>query len=229
MKIYGIEKLSLVDFDGELACVLFTAGCNLRCPYCHNSSLVIGKDICEINKKEVFDFLDKRKNILTAIVVSGGEPTLNTDLPFFMKELRRFGLKIKLDTNGTNPDMLQNIIDNCLADYVAMDVKSSPEGYVEQFGASPELVSKIEKSVEILKKNTIPYEFRCTLSHETASNEVIEKMAKWLAGANKLYLQKFEDVGTNLQSNLTEVNKERAIAYSKILEKHVKNCKLRGY
>lgn len=224
-----MEKLSLVDYDGELACVLFTAGCNLRCPYCHNADLVIGKNIFEIKKHEIFEFLEKRKKLLTAIVVSGGEPTLNPDLPEFLKELKQFGLKIKLDTNGTNPVLLEKIIDEKLVDFVAMDIKSSKQGYIDKFGATPALMERISQSVEILKQNKVNYEFRCTLSNETCNDKIIEDMGAWIAGAPRLYLQAFEDVGTNLEQNLTGVNKEKAQNYAEIFKKYVKNVNLRGY
>lgn len=228
MKIYGIEKLSLVDFDGELTCTIFTAGCNLRCPYCHNSSLVIGKNIFEIPKKDIFDFLEKRKNVLTAICVSGGEPTLNSDLPEYLKELRQFNLKLKLDTNGTNPNLIRKILNEGLVDYIAMDIKSAPNGYVKNFGATKELVDNIKESVNILKQGKIPYEFRCTLCEETSNEKEIEQMGQWIAGANKFFFQNFEDVGTNLIENQHPVNQEKTQKYLKIMQRYVKNAKIRG-
>lgn len=228
MKIYGIEKLSMVDFDGELCCTLFTAGCNLRCPYCHNSSLVIGKNIFEIKQSEIFEYLNKRKNLLTAICVSGGEPTLNPDLKEYLKWLRQFGLKLKLDSNGSNFKLLKEIIDEKLVDYIAMDVKATPQSYLDNFSANDEILSNIKQSIDYLKLNKVDYEFRCTITSELTDSKIIDQMGQWVQGAKRFFLQTFKDVGTNLEEGYHAVSYEKMQEYAEIMQKYADFVKIRG-
>lgn len=229
MKIYGLEKLSMVDFDGHLCCTVFTGGCNFRCPYCQNADLVKARNIKEIPLAEFFSFLEKRKGVLDSVCISGGEPTLQADLALFIERIKALGYKVKLDTNGTNPALLRELMGSGLLDYVAMDIKSSKKSYSAVTKADSALLKKVEESVELLKKGKVDYELRTTLARELISKQDIEEMADWLAGADKLYLQCFKDQGTNLESGLHKVEKSEAEEYKAILEKKIKRVELRGY
>ena len=229
MKIYGLEKMSMVDFDGHICCVVFTAGCNFKCPYCHNSDLVLGRHLMEFNEDEFFAFLKKRKGLLDGVCVSGGEPTLQPDLEDFIRRVKAMGYLVKLDTNGTNPAILKHLIDENLLDYVAMDIKNSKTSYLKTSGQGHFKISDIEESVKLLKSNIVPYEFRTTLTKEHHTGKDIEDMAVWLDGSDKLFLQCFVDNGTCIQPNLQKIDKNIAEKYQKILKNHIKNVFLRGY
>lgn len=228
MKIYGFEKLSMVDFEGHLCATVFTGGCNFRCPFCQNADLVNVTNLEQYNEDEIFAHLEKRKNVLDSVCISGGEPTLNPDLKNFIQKLKQRGLLVKLDTNGTKPDLLKELIDEGLIDYVAMDVKNSPALYPKTAGAIVNM-DDVGKSVELLKSNVVPYEFRTTLVSGHHSNESIEEMGKWLDGADKIYLQCFVDSGNCLQQGLQKVPKDRALIFKTILQKYIKQVELRGY
>ena len=229
MKIYGIEKVSLVDFDGHICCTLFTGGCNFRCPYCHNAGLVLGRDLKEISEEDIFSHLSKRRAMIDSVCISGGEPTINPDLPEFIKKIKALGFLVKLDTNGTNPKMLEYLIDNHLVDAVAMDIKSSKEGYFNACGADDQKTQNVAASVEILMKKCKNYEFRTTLVENLVTKKDVNLMASWLADAQKMYLQKFEDKGGNLASGLSAVSRATALEFKKILEKTIPEVHLRGY
>lgn len=228
MIVSGIEKLSLVDFDGFTACVIFTGGCNMRCPFCHNSPLVAAKSLPRVNEGEIFGFLKKRAGLLDAVVITGGEPTLHGGLPEFIAKIKKLDYKVKLDTNGTNPGMLDALISARLVDYAAMDIKNSKEKYALTAGAAVDIAS-IEKSAEILKKGLIGYEFRTTLVENFHTAEDIQKIGLWLRGAKKHFLQQFVDRDTCLARGLASVPKERAEEYKAILEKYIDIVRLRGY
>lgn len=228
MKIYGFEKLSMVDFEGHLCATVFTGGCNFRCPFCQNADLVNVTNLEQYSEDEIFAHLEKRKNVLDSVCISGGEPTLNPDLKNFIQKLKQRGLLVKLDTNGTKPDLLKELIDEGLIDYVAMDVKNSPALYPKTAGAIVNM-DEVGKSVELLKSNVVPYEFRTTLVSGHHSNESIEEMGKWLDGADKIYLQCFVDSGNCLQQGLQKVPKDRALIFKTILQKYINQVELRGY
>lgn len=228
MKIYGLEKLSLVDFGSYAAAVVFTGGCNFRCPYCHNAGLATCQ-VETLDNNEVMEYLKSRKKLLDGVVVSGGEPTLNADLIDFLKELKAMGYKVKLDTNGTNPIMLKEIIDKNLVDYVAMDIKNSLNSYAETIGIQNYNTSKIEESIKILKQNKVDYEFRTTLVLGLHTLESITKMAEELKGAKRLFLQHFVDNGGCLKSGLQEIPKASAEEFKKVLTGYGIDTKLRGY
>lgn len=197
MRIEGIQHLSLVDFPKKLAAVVFTVGCNFRCPFCHNPSLVVDfskksnvlKDDVFVSEDDVFEFLNQRKNQLDGVVISGGEPTLHQDLPEFIGKIRSLGYAIKLDTNGSNPKMLQSLIDAGLIDYVAMDIKHTWDNYPRAAGIQD--VAKIRQSVAILLQEKIDYEFRTTIIRELHSPEDIVEMSKQIRGARSYALQEF--------------------------------------
>lgn len=192
MKIVGFQKLSLVDFPKKVSCVIFTEGCNYRCPFCYNSSLVYDKRADQYEEEEILEYLDKRKNILDAVVISGGEPTLQKDLIKFIKKIRKLPVLIKLDTNGTNPDILEKLINEKLIDYVAMDIKNSFDKYLLTTGVENARLDNIRKSIEILKRKEIDYEFRTTIVKEFHTKEDIKKIKENIDDS-KYYLQNFSD------------------------------------
>ncbi len=229
MKICGLEKLSLVDFDNYVACTLFVEGCNFRCPFCHNAPLVIFDQNVEIDQDEIFAFLEKRKKTIDGVCISGGEPTLYPDLPDFIKKVKAFGYKIKLDTNGTNPKMLESLINGGLIDYVAMDVKSSIDGYYDASLCTEKQLENVLKSVEILKENKIAYEFRTTLVKNLHSFDEILGIAKIVEGCPKYFLQKYIYNENCIGGKFEEVDNQTAITYCKALRDMGINAILRGY
>ncbi len=191
MKIGGLQKNTLIDYPGLIACTVFLSGCNLRCPWCYSSELVLPEKIekqPEISKKEFFSFLKERKGLLEGVVVCGGEPTTNKELPSFLRSIKEMGFKTKLDSNGTNPSVLKDLIDKKLLDYIAMDVKLPKEKYQEVLGVDPE---KIDKSISILKEGKVDYEFRTTVVPGVLKKEDVVGIAQWIKRAKKYYIQNF--------------------------------------
>jgi len=193
MVIGGLQKNTLIDFPGRIACTVFLCGCNFRCPFCYSSELVLPDKIKEqpkISEKDFFDFLESRKELLDGVVLCGGEPTINKDLPEFIKKIKSLGFLVKLDTNGSNPQMLGSLIDKKLIDYIAMDIKGPKERYDEFAGVRVD-IKKIQESIDILKEDEIDYEFRSTIVPGLHTKENVVDMAKWIKGAKKYYLQSF--------------------------------------
>ncbi len=198
MKIGGLQKLTIIDFPGCLAGTVFLAGCNFRCPFCYSSELVLPqkiKDQPQISKKEFFDFLKDRKKLLEGIVICGGEPTVNKDLPSFIKKIKKSGYLVKLDTNGSNPGMLKKMIDKKLIDYVAMDIKAPREKYGKVVGMmdgwTDTMLRNIEESINILKKSNLDFEFRTTVVPGLLEKQDILKIVHWIKPAQKYFLQSF--------------------------------------
>ena len=226
MDIYGLEKMSLVDYCGYVSCVVFTRGCNFRCPFCHNSSLVNGVAPQKIQSEDFFAFLNKRRGLLDGGCITGGEPTLNPDLPDFIRKIKEMGLLVKLDTNGTNPKMLESLISQNLVDYLAMDIKNGKSFYPKTTGVNLDFAN-IEESVALLKKGKVPFEFRTTLVAELHSEESIIEMGKLVENAPLLVLQKFTDNGNCLCGGLSAVPREVAEKWGKILQDYVKKVEYR--
>lgn len=230
MDFSGWEKLSLVDFDDCLTTTLFAAGCNFRCPFCHNGGLVLTNSRpAAIPWETIYGYAKKRAKELDAVCVSGGEPTLMPDLPEKLLQIKKLGYKVKLDTNGTNPDVLSSLIEKGLVDHVAMDIKNSKEKYPLTVGLPSLDMSKIEASISLLIHSGISYEFRTTLIQEFHSREDIEKISFWLSGAKKYYLQMFIDSPSCICHGLHAVTKENAEEYKNILAKTMDMVELRGY
>lgn len=228
MKICGFQKLSLVDFDGHMSATLFTSGCNFACPFCHNSNLVISNSDPEINAQDIFEYLQKRKGIIDSVVISGGEPTLHKDLIDFIKKLKKLDLLIKLDTNGTNLEMLKYLVENNLIDYVAMDIKNSIQKYNITIDRNLNLQT-IQSSIKYIMNSGIDYEFRTTIIKEFHTLEDIKNISKLIKGAKRYYLQKFKDSGSCIKSGLNPIDKNTATEYLQILQQDIPNTKLRGY
>ena len=226
----GLQKLTLLDFPGYVACTLFTRGCNMRCPFCHNASLVVRADEQKpYTHEEIMYFLKKRQGILDGVAITGGEPTLMPYLPDFMAEIRELGYKVKLDTNGTRPEVLRTIIECGLADYVAMDIKNCKEKYGETVGFDPSYdLSPIEESISILMENKVDFEFRTTVSKSFHTPEDIVKIGEWLAGEEKFFLQQFKDSGDVIGEGIEGYDEvEMKALLDKILP-FVPNAQLRG-
>lgn len=227
MYIKGLQKLTLLDFPGKMACTVFVGGCNFRCPFCHNASLVTRIDGSFIGEDEIFSFLQRRRGILEGVCISGGEPTLMPDLEDFIRRVRQLGYKVKLDTNGYRPDILSRLIDEGLLDYVAMDIKSSREGYSEATGIDGIDISKIEESVAKLGENKVPYEFRTTLVRELHSEDTVRKIGEWLRGDEQYFLQTFVDSSDLIKEGFTAFNKNETDNLLNVLKVYVPNAKIR--
>ena len=230
MDIFGLEKLSLVDYDGFVAATVFTAKCNFRCGFCHNSALVLDYSaIPPIRESEVLDYLKKRKGVLEGLCITGGEPTLNPDLPEFIKKVKDIGYSVKVDTNGTNPEMVKLLVKEGLADYFAVDIKNDKENYAEIIGFKTFDTSKVEKTVEFLLSGKVKYEFRTTLIAEYHKADNIKRIAEWIKGADKYFMQKFKSGDNCISQNLSPVPTETAKEFAEIIRPHVKRVDLRGY
>lgn len=200
MLISGLQKLTLLDYPGRVACTVFTGGCNFRCPFCHNATLVLPEELSRDNQEEaVLAFLKKRVGVLDGVAVTGGEPLLHPDLPAFLEKIRALGYAIKLDTNGSFPDRLEAVVKAGLVDRVAMDAKNSPTLYAETAGIDKLDFSAIERSRDLLLRGAVEYEFRTTVVRGLHTKESLLETARWIAGAKEYYLQQFRDSGNLLR------------------------------
>lgn len=228
MIIHGLNKTTLLDFPGHLAATVFFGGCNFRCPFCHNASLVLNpKSQPVIPEEEFFSFLNKRKNILEGVCITGGEPTLMPDLECFIRKIKEYGLLVKLDTNGYRPEVIKDLVGKGIIDYVAMDIKSASDSYNEACGAMVD-IEKIKESVEFLKENHVPYEFRTTIVKDLHSEEEIIKIGQWLEGADQYFLQNYKDSGDIIVDNLSAHDSSTLKKFQTILEKTIKTVSIRG-
>lgn len=198
MLIAGLNKTTLLDYPGRVAATVFVGGCNFRCPFCHNGGLVLEPLSQEAySEEEILSFLKKRKNVLGGVCITGGEPTLHADLLDFIDKVRALGYQVKLDTNGYAPHVLEQLLEKQMVDYVAMDIKNSPEKYAMTVGMcdgnSEFCMDKVEQSVELLKKSGIDYEFRTTVVKELHTGEDLVKIAEWIKGCPRYFLQQYQD------------------------------------
>ena len=228
MKILGLEKVSLVDYEEKICATIFTGGCNFFCPFCHNSGIVTSQ-VEPIEEREVLEYLASRKSLLDAVTISGGEPTLQPDLIEFIAKIKQMGFLVKLDTNGTNPEVLKTLIDKKLVDYVAVDVKNNFDDYLLITGLKQFDFSKVKTSLKLLLESNVDYELRTTLVKEFITQRNIKKMAEELKGHKILYLQKFVDSDSCIKRNLNEIPKEEALKFKNILETKIDKVILRGY
>ena len=227
MNISGIQKLTLLDYPGKCACTLFLAGCNLRCPFCHNASLVVGQAPAAMTEEEFFAFLKKRRGLLDGVCVTGGEPTLRKDLPDFIRRIKEMGYLVKLDTNGSNPEMLRQLLAEKLLDYVAMDIKNCPERYAETCGGI-DILPQVQESLAILKEDNVEYELRTTLCRPFHDESALEAMGKWLSGTKNYYLQNFVDSGDLIGSEVSGFTKEEMEALRNSVLPHIPTTRIRG-
>ena len=195
MDIAGLQKLTLLDFPGKLACTVFLPGCNLRCPFCHNASLVLpGRSTPLMTQEELMEFLKGRKGKLDGVCITGGEPTLHRDLPQLVRQIKELGLACKLDTNGTRPEVLKQLLDAKLLDYAAMDIKNSPAKYAATCG-DVDVLEKVKESVRLLEESGMDHEFRTTVLHPRHTPQDMTEIGQWLAGTKKYFIQQFVDSG----------------------------------
>lgn len=228
MIIKGFQKLTLLDFPGRTACTVFTGGCNFRCPFCHNALLVTEQDDIFYTEEEIFDHLKLRKNVLDGVAVTGGEPLLQKDIERFLYEIKDLGYAVKMDTNGSFPEKLKGILELGLADYVAMDIKNCKEKYAETIGLKNYDIAPVEESMEILKNSGVDYEFRTTVTENFHTNEDIEKLAEWIKGTPKYFLQNFVDSGMLIDGSCKGVSRPQMREMLEIVKKYVPNAELRG-
>lgn len=229
MIIQGLQKLTLLDYPGKVACTVFTAGCNYRCPFCHNASLVVdtgGNEI--IPEEEVFSFLLKRQGVLDGVCVTGGEPLIQHDIEDFLRKVKELGYEVKLDTNGSFPDKLKNLVDKKLVDYVAMDIKNSQENYGKTIGIQDYDIREVHRSVMYLLSGAVPYEFRTTVVREFHQKSDFVSIGRWIKGAEHYYLQQFVDSGNLIQEGLHGYDEKIMKQALEIVGKTVQSAELRG-
>ena len=227
MIIGGFQKMTVQDFPGKIACIIFTHGCNFKCPFCHNARLVTEAADC-ISEDEILSYLNKRKGVLDGVVVSGGEPMLQSDLFDFLKKVKDLGLLIKLDTNGCYPNKLKEAIDLGLVDYVAMDIKNCREKYPLTAGTDKLCLEDVEKSVKILMEGWVDYEFRTTVTQELHTPEDFKKIGEWIRGAKRYYIQNFVDSGNIMQEGSSPLDTQGLKALLEAVLPYVKNTSIRG-
>lgn len=226
--IGGLQKFSMIDFPGKTCAIIFTVSCNFRCSYCHNPELIDGRGCEFIKEAEVLAFLEKRIGKLDAVSITGGEATMQKDLVSFMEKVKKMGFLIKLDTNGTNPKMLEEILDKKLVDYVAMDIKAPFDKYIDIVKMLVNIQS-IKKSISLIMKKAFDYEFRTTIVKSQLSKEDFHKIGKSIKGAKKYFLQKFIPTKTIDKSFLTEktYSDTEFEELKKIMDKYVDYCGIR--
>lgn len=228
MKILGFQKMTMLDFPGKIACTLFTAGCNFRCPFCHNAPLVTHIDGQEFSQEEIFSYLNKRKGMLDGVCITGGEPLLQKDLRDLIVKIKEMGYAVKLDTNGSFPQALKSLVEDKLVDYVAMDVKNCSEKYALTADADESIVERVDESIKFLLSGVIPYEFRTTVVKEFHEPTDFEKIGKWIEGADKYYLQSFVDSGDLIGEALHALPKMEMEQCMNFVRPFVKKVEIRG-
>ena len=228
MKIHGLQKMTLLDFPGRVACTIFLGGCDMRCPFCHNAELIDGSAPAVMEEEELLAFLRKRQGLLEGVAITGGEPLLRPDIMPLMEKIRDLGYPVKLDTNGTHPDRLRQIIDRGLAAYVAMDIKNSPERYAETAGLEKLDLGPIRESVSLLMEGRTDYEFRTTTVAELHDAESFRGIGAWIRGAGRYFLQKFTDRDTVPFGGFHAPEDDRMREYLAVAREYVPAAALRG-
>ena len=228
MKIHGLQKMTLLDFPGRVACTVFLGGCDFRCPYCHNFELADGSAKPVMDEGELLAFLEKRKGLLEGVAITGGEPCLNPGLPELMGKMKALGYAVKLDTNGAHPDRLAAILREGLADYVAMDIKNSPEKYARTAGLKALDLAPVRRSVELLMAGDADYEFRTTVVEELHEAADFEAIGAWIAGARRWFMQPFTDRDSVPFEGLHAPSREKMEQWLAIMGRYVPESRLRG-
>ena len=227
MLLGGLQKLTLLDFPEHVACTVFTLGCDLRCPFCHNAPLVRTAGTPQYPVEEFFRFLEMRRGILDGVAVTGGEPLLQQDIEDFLAKIKAMGYAVKLDTNGAHPERLRSILQKGLADFVAMDIKNSPQKYDATCGR-PGILEQARQSAKLLMEGDIPFEFRTTAVKELHGEEDFREIGKWIAGAPRYYIQQFQDSGNILEQGYSSPSKEEMETYLQAARELVPGAELRG-
>lgn len=229
MDIAGLQKNTLLDYPGKIACTVFLAGCNLRCPFCHNPSLVLpGRaEPPAMGEGELLAFLKKRRGLLEGVCITGGEPTLHRDLRSLVEKITALGYPVKLDTNGTNPEMLRQLLEAGLLSYVAMDIKNAPGEYQKTCGGA-DVVEQVEESVKILRNSSIDYEFRTTVVKPLHTVQSMQALGQWLSGAEAYFIQNFRDTGDLVGQGLSAFSQEELKQLLSAVQPYLPNAQLRG-
>ena len=228
MEIQGLQKLTLLDYPGKVACTVFLGGCDLRCPYCHNGELVAAPAPAVMNDQELIAFLGKRKGLLDGVCITGGEPLLRPGIGALLEKIKSLGYLVKLDTNGTHPDALRGLVEKGLTDYVAMDIKNCPSRYPETAGVPTLDLAPIQDSVSFLLQGSVDYEFRTTVVREFHDEDSFAEIGPWLAGARRYFLQSFVDRDTVLKPGLHPCSKEQLERFAQVVSPYVEQVELRG-
>jgi len=228
MKIYGLQKMTLLDYPGRIACTVFLSGCDMRCPWCHNSELAEGKAPAVMTSEELISFLKKRQGMLEGVAVTGGEPLLREESLELLREIRALGYPVKLDSNGTHPDRLRRAAEEGLIQYCAMDIKNSPERYAETAGLSEIALTAVRESVDFLKTGSIDYEFRTTAVKELHDERSFRAIAEWISGAKRYAIQKFTDRDTVPFEGFHAPEAAQIQAWAEIVRPHVRELLIRG-
>lgn len=228
MKIYGIQKTSLVDWPGHLATVIFTGGCNFNCPYCHNSQLISPDVEAEYTVGYTLMMLEQRKHLIDAVVISGGEPTLQSDLHAFISKVKAMGFKVKLDTNGSNPDVLKKLIEDGLLDYVAMDVKDSIGWYCLYANSGTTTAHDVHSSITYLIDSNVDYELRTTAARGLHTVATFELIGRWIKGAENYYIQNYKESDGVLHKDFEPFDKDELEKFADAVRPYVKNVYIRG-
>ncbi|HJA93479.1 MAG TPA: anaerobic ribonucleoside-triphosphate reductase activating protein [Candidatus Eisenbergiella merdipullorum] len=229
MQICGFNKTTLLDYPGHVAATVFTGCCNFRCPFCQNGDLVLHPGrLSQITEDEVLRVLEKRKGILTGVCITGGEPTLQPDLPAFLKKVKDLGLLVKLDTNGYLPKVIESLFSEGLLDYIAMDIKSSPEHYAAAAGFPGLQINRIFQSVSFILSCGLPYEFRTTVVRELHHAEDFRSIGRWLQGAQSYFLQSYQESDGVISPIFSAYTKEELEGFQNLLLPFIPNTCLRG-
>lgn len=228
MKIHGLQKMTLLDFPGRVACTVFFGGCDMRCPFCHNAELLDGSAPPVMDDEELIAFLRKRQGLLDGVAFTGGEPLLQKDLPALAGKIRELGYPVKLDTNGTHPDRLGSMIRDGLVQYVAMDIKNCPERYAETAGLDSIDLGPIRESVALLMEGRVDYEFRTTVVAELHDDDSFNGIGQWIQGAEKYFLQRFTDRDTVPFGGFHSPSEEQMERWAGIVRPYVPAVALRG-
>lgn len=229
MQIYGFNKTTLLDYPGHVAATLFTGGCNFCCPFCQNGDLVLrASSIPSIPEEEIFRVLQKRRGILTGVCVTGGEPTLQPQLADFLARIKELGYLVKLDTNGYRPDVLRSLHEKGLLDYIAMDIKSSPQNYAAVAGTDHLDMDRIDASVRFIRGCGLPYEFRTTVVRPLHTAEDFRQIGQWLQGCDAYFLQSYEESAGVISPVFSAYEKEELEEFLHILRPFISNVSLRG-
>ena len=226
MIISGFDKLTLTNYPGLVACTIFTNGCNYKCPFCQNGTLALGTETNRISEEEVLEYLILRRKMLDGICISGGEPTIQKDLKTFIESVKDIGLKVKLDTNGSNPKVIKDLLDNNLVDYIAMDIKAPFDKYKEITGVKPN-IDKLKESINLIKSSNIEHEFRTTIIKEYHTYEDIEEIAK-IADNSPYFIQNFQDSDNVIKKGLHGFSDEELEKLDKRINKKHSNAHVRG-
>lgn len=228
MRIHGLQKMTLLDYPGKVACTVFLGGCDFRCPFCHNSEILDAGAPAEMDDAALLAFLKKRKGLLDGVAITGGEPLLRSDIFEFLSKVHALGYPVKLDTNGNHPKKLKELVSTGLVEYVAMDVKNSPARYAETVGLASFDMTGVRESIDFLLGGTVDYEFRTTVVQELHDGQSFEEIGKLIRGAKRYFLQSFTDRDTVAFAGLHAPSEENLQQYAEIMTQYVESVEIRG-